>query len=193
MTVSGAKDDAGNTMAAMSWSFSTGGPASCPCTIWASNATPANPSINDPDAVELGVKFTAEMDGTVRGVRFYKGAGNTGTHVGDLWSATGTLLATGTFTGETASGWQTLIFASPVTVTAGQVYVASYLAPNGHYAGDGGYFNAGPYDNSPLHALANNGPAGGNGVYRYGTSTGFPTASYNGANYWVDALFTPGS
>ncbi|GAA1505802.1 hypothetical protein GCM10009677_42750 [Sphaerisporangium rubeum] len=191
VTVSGALDDADNAMTTTSWSFTTGGPASCPCSIWASNATPTNPSINDSDAVEVGVKFTAEMDGSVTGVRFYKGSGNTGSHTGNLWSATGTLLATGTFENESASGWQTLTFASPVSVTAGQVYVASYHAPNGHYAGDGGYFNAGPVDNSPLHALANGGAGGVNGVYRYGTSSGFPTASFNGANYWVDVLFTP--
>ena len=46
------------------------------------------------------------------------------------------LLATGTFTGETASGWQTLQFASPVAVTADTTYVASYFAPNGHYSAD---------------------------------------------------------
>ena len=191
VTVSGAQDDADNAMTTTAWSFTTGGPASCPCSIWASNATPANPSINDSDSVELGVRFTAEMDGKITGVRFYKGAGNTGTHVGNLWSATNTLLATGTFTNESASGWQTLQFVTPVDVIAGQVYVASYLAPNGHYAGDGGYFNSGQIDNSPLHALVNNGPAGGNGVYRYGTSSGFPSASFGGANYWVDVLFTP--
>ncbi|GII80747.1 hypothetical protein Sru01_57290 [Sphaerisporangium rufum] len=192
-TVTGAKDDAGNTMTTTSWSFTTGGPASCPCSIWASNAVPANPSTADSSAVEVGVKFTAEMDGKVTGVRFYKGAGNTGTHVGNLWGATGTPLATGVFQNESASGWQTLQFAVPVDVVAGQVYVASYLAPNGHYAGDGGYFNTGPTVNSPLSALANGGPAGGNGVYRYGSDSGFPAASYNGANYWVDVLFTPAS
>ncbi|RCG27039.1 DUF4082 domain-containing protein [Sphaerisporangium album] len=193
VTVSGAKDDAGNGMTTTSWSFTTGGPASCPCSIWASNAAPATPSNADSGSVELGVKFTAQMDGTVTGVRFYKGAGNTGTHVGNLWSSTGTLLATGTFTGETASGWQTLNFATPVGVTAGQVYVASYFAPNGNYAGDGGYFASGPYDNPPLRALADNGPMGRNGVYRYGTSSGFPATGFNGANYWVDVLFTPAS
>ncbi|WP_214409858.1 DUF4082 domain-containing protein [Sphaerisporangium fuscum] len=191
VTVTGAKDDAGNVMTSTSWSFTTGGPASCPCSIWASNATPANPSNNDSASVELGVKFTAEMDGTVTGVRFYKGTGNTGAHVGNLWSSTGTLLATGTFGTESASGWQSLTFTTPVTVAAGQVYVASYFAPNGHYSGDGGYFNSGAYDNPPLHAVANGGPAGSNGVYRYGSSSGFPTDSYNGANYWVDVLFTP--
>ncbi|WP_380837107.1 DUF4082 domain-containing protein [Sphaerisporangium dianthi] len=193
VTVSGGEDDADNAMTTTSWSFTTGGPATCPCSIWASNAFPANPSNADADAVEVGVKFTAEMDGQVTGVRFYKGAGNTGTHVGNLWSGTGTPLANGTFVNETASGWQTLQFAAPVDVVAGQVYVASYHAPAGHYAGDGAYFNTGPYANSPLTALANGGPAGGNGVYRYGTDSGFPSASFNGANYWVDVLFTPSS
>ncbi|GII53523.1 hypothetical protein Pth03_19120 [Planotetraspora thailandica] len=191
VSVSGAKDDSGNTMTATSWSFTTGGAASCPCSIWSSSSVPDNPSNNDSSAVEVGVKFSADMDGTITGIRFYKGTGNAGTHIGNLWSSTGTLLATGTFSNESATGWQTLTFATPVSITAGQMYVASYFAPNGHYAGDTGYFNAGSYDNSPLTALANGGAGGSNGVYRYGSSSGFPTNTYNGDNYWVDVLFSP--
>ena len=37
------------------------------------------------------------------GIRFYKAAANTGTHIGSLWSAAGTRLAQATFTNETAS------------------------------------------------------------------------------------------
>ena len=48
-------------------------------------------------AVELGVKFTPDVNGAVNGVRFYKSAGNTGTHVGNLWTAGGQLLGTATF------------------------------------------------------------------------------------------------
>jgi hypothetical protein len=36
------------------------------------------------------------------------------------------LLATGTFTGGTASGWQQLNFSTPVTIAANTTYVASY-------------------------------------------------------------------
>ena len=66
-------------------------------------ARPRRPRRPTPDtaAVELGVKFRSDVDGYVTGVRFYKGTGNTGTHVGHLWSATGTNLGTVTFTGET--------------------------------------------------------------------------------------------
>ena len=52
------------------------------------------------------MKFRADSAGTVTGVRFYKAAANTGTHVGALWTAGGTQLAQATFTNETASGWQ---------------------------------------------------------------------------------------
>ena len=76
--------------------------------------------------MELGVKFRASTNGTITGIRFYKGPQNTGTHVADLWSATGTLLATATFTNETASGWQQVNLANPVVVTAGTTYVVSY-------------------------------------------------------------------
>ncbi|MGQ0433019.1 MAG: N,N-dimethylformamidase beta subunit family domain-containing protein, partial [Microthrixaceae bacterium] len=78
--------------------------SSCPCSIWSSAATPVNPAAADTNAVELGVKFRADLDGTITGIRFYKGSTNTGTHVGSLWTSTGTLLAQATFTGETATG-----------------------------------------------------------------------------------------
>ena len=76
--------------------------------------TPAIVTVNDPNSVELGVKFQASTTGTITGIRFYKGPQNTGTHVADLWSATGTLLATATFTNETASGWQQVNLSTPV-------------------------------------------------------------------------------
>jgi hypothetical protein len=143
----------------------------------------------DTSANELGVKFRVDVNGSISGIRFYKGTTNTGTHVGHLWSRTGTLLATATFANETATGWQQVNFASPVVVTAGTTYVASYFAPAGHYSQDVGYFATVGADNAPLHALAA-GVDGADGVYRYG-STGFPTvAGYQSSNYWVDVVFS---
>ena len=161
------------------------------CTIWAASATPTTADEGDPSSVELGVKFTSDLNGVIKGIRFYKSAANTGTHIGNLWTASGTKLASATFTGETASGWQQVNFATPVPVTAGTVYVASYFAPAGHYAGDGGYFAASGVDNAPLHALKD-GVSGGNGVYVYGSASGFPNLTFNSENYWVDAVFSTG-
>ena len=184
------KDAAGNPLAtSFAWSFTTASSGTaCPCTIWNSATTPANIT-GDAQAVELGVKFRADVNGVVNGVRFYKGSTNTGTHVAHLWSATGTLLATATFTNETASGWQQVMFATPVAITANTTYVVSYHTDAGNYALNGGYFVGGGVDSPPLHALGN-GVDGANAVFVYGASA-FPRQTSNGNNYWVDVVFTP--
>ncbi|NKK02891.1 DUF4082 domain-containing protein [Rhizobium leguminosarum bv. viciae] len=147
-------------------------------------ATPAVVNTNDTAAVELGVKFQSSVAGTVSGIRFYKSSLDTGTHTGSLWSSTGTRLATLTFTNETASGWQTATFTSPVTLTAGQTYTASYHTNVGNYSTTANYFLSN-VTSGPLTA-----PASGNGVYRYGNSA-FPTSSFDQTNYWVDVMFNP--
>jgi methionine-rich copper-binding protein CopC len=183
-----ASDLYGNAMAsAFTWSFTTETPT-CPCTIWPSTAAPASPDAGDGSAIELGVKFRSDSSGVITGIRFYKAAANTGTHIGNLWSSTGTLLASAVFSGETASGWQQVTFSGAVPVTAGTTYVASYFAPTGHHAATPGTFTSGGVDNSPLHALPD-GSGGGNGVFHYGSASTFPTASINAANYWVDVVF----
>ena len=144
----------------------------------------------DGNAVELGVKFTVDNPGYISGVRFFKGAGNTGTHLGSLWSAQGALLARATFTGESASGWQQVSFANPVAVSAGTTYLASYYAPNGHYALNLNYFSN-AYSNGPLHALGNSQDS--NGVYRYAAAPSFPDQTWQASNYWVDIVFTTGA
>ena len=156
--------------------------------IWSNTTAPTVVDSGPDKAVELGVKFRSDVNGTIVGIRFYKAAANTGTHIGNLWTSNGTLLATAPFTNEIASGWQQALFATPVTIASNTVYVASYHANNGHYSADGKYFLGKGVDNPPLHMLMN-GVFGGNGVYRYGSSSVFPNQSYNAANYWVDVLF----
>ena len=95
-----------------------------------------------------------------------------------------------TFSGETASGWQQMNFATPVAIQANTVYVASYFVPNGHYSGNLNYFTGQGADNAPLHALAT-GVSGGNGVFGYGATSTFPTNTYQALNYWVDVMFNP--
>ena len=113
--------------------------------------------------------------------------GNTGAHTGSLWTSTGTLLGTVTFTNETASGWQQANFSSPIAITAGTTYVVSYHTTVGQYSANGNYFGSAA-DNAPLHGVANG--VSPNGVYVYSSSTTFPSSSYNATNYWVDVVFT---
>jgi hypothetical protein len=161
----------------------------CPCTIWSSSTTPTVADSGAGPGVEVGVKFSSSSNGTITGIRFYKSSANTGTHVGNLWTSTGTLLATATFSGETTSGWQQVNFSAPVSIAANTVYVASYHTNVSHFAADQGFFAAG-VSNAPLQALSN-AAGGGNGVYVYGSGGVFPSSSYNSTNYWVDVAFTP--
>jgi WD40 repeat protein len=186
----GVKDLSGNSLATdYTWTFTTGALSN---SGWSGAATPVNASENDPNPVELGVKFKTDTDGLISGIRFYKGTGNSGTHIGNLWDSNGIKLATATFANETTTGWQQVTFLNPVPVKAGLVYVASYFAPNGHYAGDNSFFSNSGVDNAPVHLLQN-GVSGGNGVYIYGASSAFPNQTYQSTNYWVDVLFTPGA
>ncbi|MGX1292050.1 hypothetical protein AB7M75_001958 [Bradyrhizobium ottawaense] len=163
-------------------------PSASTVSLFSSNPTPSVVTVNDPNSVELGMKFQASTTGDVMGLRFYKGPSNTGTHVADLWSSTGTLLATATFTNETASGWQQVNFATPVTITAGTTYIASYHTA-GNYSDDPNLF-ASSVTNGPLTAPSS-ASSGGNGVYAYGSGSLFPTNTFNATSYAVDVLFRP--
>lgn len=153
-------------------------------TVWG-DAAPTNGSVDsDRDSVELGTPFTPSKDGVVLGVRFYKTPENAGTHVGNLWDASGKRLATVTFTGETSRGWQTAYFNEPVKLKAGSEYVASYLAPKGRYHQTQQFWSG-----STTNLLSV--PKGRSGVYSYGKSSSFPKQTWNRSQYWVDAVFAP--
>ncbi|WP_153506153.1 DUF4082 domain-containing protein [Cumulibacter manganitolerans] len=187
-SVESAADAAGNQLGApVSWSFTTA--SATVTTLWPANTVPATVLANDQGPIELGVRLQTSVAGTVTAIRFYKGGTqNTGPHVANLWDAAGTLLASATTSGESARGWQSVTLPTPVPLTPGAVYTASYFAGAGYYSMDAEYFNTGPRTSGPLTALANTGA--GNGVFRYGAASGYPTGTYNGSNYWVDVVFT---
>ncbi|HEX6519505.1 MAG TPA: DUF4082 domain-containing protein, partial [Streptosporangiaceae bacterium] len=189
-TVSGAQNTFGTPMSApFSWTFTTAS-TQCPCSLWSSSTQPSVVSANDPSAVNLGVQVTPSVNGWITGIRFYKGSGNTGTHVGSLWTTNGTLVGQVTFTNESASGWQEADFATPIAVTAGTTYVASYFAPSGGYSYDSAYFGSAGVTSGPLTAPQSSAVTPGNGLYAYSGSPAFPNSSYNATNYWVDVVFT---
>jgi hypothetical protein len=174
-------------------------PSTAATSIFAPTAGPASnlQNVNDPSitasgGVEVGLKFRSDVAGTITGVRFYKGSLSTGVHTGELWSSTGALLATATFSNETASGWQQVGFSTPVAIAANTTYIVSYQTTAPYLAYTPNAFATAGVDNAPLHALAN-GVDGSNGVYHYdsvpGVST-FPTvANGQSPNYWVDVVF----
>jgi len=166
------------------WSFTTVRPppvdGMCPCGLYTDATVPTLLQVSDQTLVTLGVRFSSSAAGTISGIRFYKSAGNTGTHTGTLWTAAGTQLATATFTGESATGWQTVTFDTPVTISAGTEYVASYVSPTGTYSATLGEFSGSGISRGPLTA--------GTSAGSYTYSSGFPNAR-SGASYLVDVVY----
>jgi Domain of unknown function (DUF4082) len=154
-----------------------------PAGLWASDY-PAPTTIDDNGTVELGVKFITSAPLVVEGVRIYRV--DAGDVTGTLWTASGTQLATGQFSPFAGPGWQDLIFAQPVQITPGTVYIASYRAPNADYAYQHYFFTNGSFTEGPITAKQS--IVGDlNGVFSYNFP--FPTDSYRDSNYWVTPLW----
>ncbi len=159
--------------------------------LWSNAFTPSENTYSY-GSYDVGEKFESSVAGMVTGARFYKQTWMAGfTHVGYLWSSTGQLLASATFTGESSFGWQQVSFSSPVSIAANTVYIVSFSSGGGYFGITSGYFSAAGYTNGPLQALSN-GVAGGNGVYQT-SSGGFPSINGVGMNFWADVVFSPTS
>ncbi len=152
-------------------------------TIWGA-AAPSNVALQTTKSgVEVGTRFTVEQSGKATGVRFFKVQGVGGTHTGTLWTSKGTKIATVTFSGESASGWQSALFAHPVALTRGESYVVSYFQPRGRYASTANVTGASA---SPSLAVKR-----GAGVYRFTAKSAFPNRVWRNSLYWVDITFAP--
>ena len=123
------------------------------------------------------MEFSSDQNGFVTAVKFYAGQGNTGPQPVAIWSTNGTQLGEGMATGG-ADGWRTVALNSPVPITAGISYIASYTAPAGHYAVTLNGLSA-AIDAPPLHVPANAG--------RYNYPGGFPSNATT-VNFWVDVI-----
>ena len=154
--------------------------------MFADDLKPRIDADSDRRAVELGVRFTPSTSGTVTALQYYQGPKATGTNTVTLWSGSGTVLASASFSSSSTPGWRTVPLKSAVPLTAGKTYVASYNAPNGGYPVTEQVFTQKKILNGfAVHP--------GAGVYRYGSTEQMPTASYKGSNYLVDVVFRAGS
>ncbi len=161
-------------------------------------AGPPATDANDGVPYELGMQFQSSVDGIITAIRYWRADSEAcvdNSHTGNIWSATGTLLASVSFVGETAGGgWQEQLLATPLAITANTTYTVS-VNTLGYYV----YTYQGlkdPIVNGSLSSIAGSslgtctGPADANGVY--GSPGNFPTSSFNCANYFRDVQFTAG-
>jgi len=174
--------------APISWTFTT---SPCPCRLFGTgNPQPDYTGVSTrngrdpaggPYTLELGLKVRVTQPSELTGIRYYRDADETGTHVGRVWSASGTQLASVTFTGETASGWQEQSLSTPLALVPGQVYVVS-VGMNTAFSMTAWALTS-EVMAGPLRSVAD----GQNGVY--GDSAGsFPTNSWGSSNYFVDTV-----
>jgi hypothetical protein len=134
---------------------------------------------------EVGMRFVIDVPGTVRAIRYYRPAGETGSHTGRIWAAHGTQLAQVAFTGETASGWQTQTLPSPLPVLAGQEYVVS-VNVNKEYAITPG--DVAVWPNGVIRLPSDGNAQGRTSVY----PLEFPGLNVR-ANHFRDVVFRPDS
>jgi hypothetical protein len=146
-----------------------------------STQTPAMPSASDGVPYELGTKLKFSRSGQITGVRYWKAAGDPTTHVGRIWSATGTLLAATTFTNETTSGWQQQALPTPLSVAANVTYVVSVNIANTYSDTLGALATV--ISNGDISSVAD----GNNGVF--GPAFAFPSNSFQNSNYFRDVVF----
>jgi hypothetical protein len=148
--------------------------------------SPSNANATDSVPYELGMKFRSAKGGQISAVRFWKAASETGTHVGKIWTAGGTLLESVTFTNETTSGWQEQLLETPVTIQPNTTYVVS-INVNSHYV-----ITYSELGNSIVNGDLSSVADGNNGVYNVSPNS-FPTSSYQNSNYYCDIAFLVGS
>ena len=152
--------------------------------IMALTAPPTLEATDGPGvSYELGTKFQSDVAGQILALRYWQPALETGSHLGNLWTSSGTLLESVAFSNE-AAGWMQATLATPVNIQAGSIYVVSVNA-NVYYADtDFGLSNS--LVNGPIHTIADN----DNGVFSQPPDT-FPTDVFNNTNYYRDVVFQP--
>lgn len=175
-----ARDAAGNfsglstAVTATTSALATGG---TPVNLFSAQ-TPSTTDATDNQGITLSTRFTADVDGNVTGVRFYRAATAPASVIGLLYSDAGAELARATF-GTLTTGWNSVTFATPVATTAGSYYRAAYWS-SGSYVASTGFFNS-PVTNGRL--------TGTNGYFGYGSTPASGTQQFNSGSYFADVSF----
>jgi hypothetical protein len=170
--------------------------------------TPTATNENDgAPGIATALKFSADKPGVIKGIRFYRTTTDGGTYSVRLWQVTageedpgpgaGTLVpdAEKTFVGVATTGWNTVLFDTPIPILANTLYVAERHNTQGRYVAE----TAGLITSIVVGSLkawgANESgewPAFGtirNGTYRAAAAGNYPNQFAGTPNYGVDVVY----
>ncbi len=97
----------------------------CPASLFPTQI-PTGTASGEGQTWEQGTQFSSSVSGRVTHIAFYKANGETGTHIGRIWSDTGALLVQVPFTNETSSGWQVQALPASLSISPGVKYRVTY-------------------------------------------------------------------
>lgn len=138
-----------------------------------------------------GLEFYTSVDCTITKILWWQpttGSPSTESRSGRLWNATtAAVVANAVSAAPVGSGWQELVFAAPVALTAGVRYRVGVYHASGRLARTFDYFDEGDLVDEIL-TVPNGANATGADQGSYSTSAGiaFPNQSFSNANYWLD-------
>lgn len=153
--------------------------------------TPVAGNVNDATQYTLGTVWTPNVNGVVTHIRvFAPASAPASAFVGVLYSVTsnttGVELGRATFGALTPTAWNTVALSTPVLVTAGSYYAATYRTPD-FFVLTTSFFTSSGVTNGNLTAIQSGSPYG-NGRLHVGD--GFPeTTSAQQSNYFADIVF----
>lgn len=146
----------------------------------------------DPSSYELGTEYLTNQNATISGIRVWSGAspGVFTTRKGHIWKNDGTLLATANMTDTLSPGWTTFNLTSPLPVTPGLKFVASFES-GGNYGTENHAFDTNVNSTDGVFTFL----SGANGDHGNGAFTQTPGtlpdhASSQNTFYGVDIVYT---
>lgn len=148
----------------------------------------------DLDDYELGTQYRANADITLTHARVWTGAGeiNLTNRRARVWSTAGAQLGIATLPDDLTTGWSIHAYDTPIEVTSGTQFIASFSTGGNEGALAGALGSAVDSSDGNLTAVAAINGVFGNGVYNLQHGSFPATGSGNQSFYGSDVVFTVG-
>lgn len=156
---------------------------------------PGNLDASSPGGLTLCTLFSSAVNGFITGIRWYFPITAPSTNpIGLLyaWTGDGTPsapLAQKTFSVIPSNNWGTILFDTPVAITAGTFYYSAVWTPDQFVSTLSLFLGSGITNGNLTAPQTNDGIPRRNGRFAIGSPAAYPTNSVDGNGYFADVLF----